>query len=142
MTEAAERWTCPKCNRSFGRPNRPHTCVPALSADEYFATRTAAQRRIYDAVVAHVQEFDAVEIEAVYVGILMKRSRTFAELRPKRDGFRLSVLLERVVEHPRISRTSPLPAHRVAHFVVLRDAGDVDDQLRAWLTEACLSVPP
>ena len=142
MNSANGRWTCPRCSRSFGRANRPHTCLPALAVETYFAGRSPAQRRVYDAVVDHMQELDGVDIEAVSVGILIKRARTFAELRPQRSWFVLSVLLPRAVAHPRIKRTSPGGARRVAHFIDLRDAADVDDDVRAWLTEAYMDASP
>jgi transposase-like protein len=38
-------WTCPACDRHFGRRNQSHTCAPAMSVDAYFAARPAAHRR-------------------------------------------------------------------------------------------------
>ncbi|HLZ69592.1 MAG TPA: DUF5655 domain-containing protein [Dehalococcoidia bacterium] len=134
------RWICPRCGRSFGRANRPHTCAPALSLDAYFAGRPPAQRRVFDAVAAHVRELDGVEIEAVSVGILIKASRTFAELRPRRDRLALSLLLGRMLDHPRVRRHVRAGARGVAHFIDLHDTEDVDDEVRGWLTEAYLGA--
>ena len=136
----AARWLCPQCGRRFGRPNRPHTCAPALSLDAYFAGRTPEQRRIFDAVAAHMAELDGVDVEAVSVGILFKASRTFAELRPRREGMGLTLLLARELRDPRVRRTLRAGAGRVAHVVPLRSAGEVDAAIRAWLTEAYLGA--
>jgi hypothetical protein len=27
------RWTCPRCDREFGRTNQPHTCLAGNSVD-------------------------------------------------------------------------------------------------------------
>ncbi len=134
------RWTCPCCERSFGRANRPHTCVPALSLEAYLAARTPAQRRVFEAVAPLLSELDDVAVEAVSVGILIKRSRTFAELRPRREGFVLTLLLPHRLNHPRIGRTLAVGSARTAHAVHLRDAGEVDEEVKGWLAEAYLAA--
>jgi hypothetical protein len=42
------------------------------------------------------------------------------------------------VNHPRISRVLGNSASRVVHLLLLREADDVDEQVRDWLTEAFL----
>jgi len=110
-----------------------------MSVDAYFAARPEAYRRIYDAVIAHLETLGDVHVDAVAVGILIKRSRTFAEMRPMRGGLALSVLLSRIVEHPRITRVIRTSATRAAHRIPLRTAADVDATVRAWLTESYLT---
>jgi hypothetical protein len=134
-------WTCPECGRWFGRRNQSHECTPALTLDEYFAARPAYERDIFQAVLAHLEEVGEVRFEAVQVGILFKRSRTFAELRPRRDRVVLSVLLSRRMAHPRIAKTWHGSGQRSAYFVDLRDRSDVDEDVRDWLTEAYASSP-
>jgi hypothetical protein len=116
-------------------------CAPAMSVDAWFAGRPEAYRRIYDAVIAHLETVGEVHVDAVDVGILIKRSRTFAELRPMRGRLALSLLLSRIVEHPRITRTVRTSTTRAAHRIDLRDAEDVDATVRAWLTESYISSP-
>ncbi len=82
-----------------------------------------------------------MRVEAVQVGILFKRSRTFAELRPRRDRVVLSVLLSRRMDHPRIVKIWHGSGQRSAYFVDLRDPSDVDEDVRDWLTEAYASSP-
>jgi hypothetical protein len=84
-------WTCPHCDRQFGRRNQSHECAPALSLD---------------------------------------------------DKTVLSVLLSRVVRHSRIARVYEGSGSRAAHFIDLRTAEDVDDDVRNWLTEGYLASPP
>jgi hypothetical protein len=134
-------WTCPECFRQFGRRNQSHGCSPALSVDEYFATGPAFERPIYDAVVAHLETVGPIRVEAVQVGIFIKRVRTFAELRPRRDRVVLSILMSRMVSHPKMVKSMGGSGRRFAHFIHLRDAADVDDQVRDWLTEGYLESP-
>ena len=49
-------------------------------------------------------------------------------------GFKLS----RPLSDPRIRRKIQSSAHRTAHFVDLRSADEVDEQVRSWLAESWL----
>jgi hypothetical protein len=134
-------WKCPDCRRSFGRQNQSHGCAPAMSIDEYFAERPAVQRRIHDAVHRHLAKMGPLTVDAVEVGILFKKERTFAELRPKKDRLVLAMLVSRVIEHPRIAKVLRLSARRAACYVDLASAKDVDRDVRDWLSEAYVSSP-
>ena len=127
-------WTCPECGRPFGK-RRAHVCAPGLTADAYFDGKPPELRRIYAAVAKHVRKLEGAFIEPVSVGILFKRERTFAELRPRRKGFALSFVLRRPLRDERVTRTITM-GEQLCHFVVLLEAKDVDDQVRGWLTEA------
>src|SRR5438105_9317653 len=97
-------WTCPRCQRQFGRRNQSHECAPAMSLDDYFSTGPERERPIFDAVMEHLDTVGPVHVEPVSVGIFIKRSRTFAELRPKQRWMALSFVLSRTVDHPKIAR--------------------------------------
>ena len=133
-------WTCPRCERSFGRRNQSHECAPALQLDEYFESRPAWERPIFEAVRDHLEMVGDVTVEAVDVGIFFKRSRTFAELRPKRARLELSVLLSEQLHHPRFRKVYR-GSVRSAYFIDLRAPEDVDEDVRDWLTASYLASP-
>ena len=132
-------WTCEACGRGFGRRGQPHVCLPAMTVDQYFAGRAERDREIFEAVRAHVTELGPVDIEAVGVGVFFKRGRTFAELRPRRDGLGLSVVLPRDSDDPRFTRRADAGKDQVYYVVPLRSAADVDDEVRGWLTQSYAS---
>ncbi|MGH9225243.1 MAG: DUF5655 domain-containing protein [Acidimicrobiales bacterium] len=134
-------WTCPGCARRFGRRGQSHECSPALSLDEYFSTGPERERPIFEAVAAHLDTVGPVVVEAVSVGILFKRTRTFAELRPKVNWVALSFWLSRTVDHGRIARRVRGSGVRTCHFVNLRSAEEVDAVVRDWLAESYLDSP-
>jgi hypothetical protein len=134
-------WTCPKCRRQFGRTNQGHECAPAMSLEEYFSTGPAHERPIFDAVMAHLDTVGPVHVEPVSVGIFLKRSRSFAELRPMRDWVALSFTLSRLVRHRTIIRKVLAYGTGFFHIANLRTLDDLDDDLRGWLTEAYLRSP-
>ncbi|HEX6310044.1 MAG TPA: DUF5655 domain-containing protein [Acidimicrobiia bacterium] len=131
-----KRWTCPECGRKFGKPGQSHDCAPALGIEEYFETGPAHERPVYEAVRAHLDTLDDVYVEPVSVGIFFKRSRTFAQLRPKQKWVALGFVLPRKLEHPRLARKVIGEGSRYYHVVNLRNPDDVDDTVRDWLTEA------
>lgn len=113
-----------------------------MSLEEYFGGRPSLERSIFDAVRSHLEEMGDIVIEAVGVGIFFKRARTFAELRPMRSRVRLWILLSRRLDgHPRIGRTYHGTGVRSAYAIDLRDASEVDEEVRDWLTEAYLTSP-
>lgn len=112
-----------------------------MTLEEYFSTGPERERPIFEAVMAHLETVGPVHVEPVSVGIFLKRARTFAELRPKRDWVALSFSLARHVSDPRIAR-KVIPYGRWHYHVVnLRGPADVDDRVREWLTEAYLASP-
>jgi len=69
-----------------------------------------------------------------------KVGRRFAELRPMQKWVALSFSLRRRVSHPLIVR-KPITYHgRQWHTANVRTPDDVDDDIRAWLTEAYLDA--
>ena len=107
-----------------------------MSLDEYFSTGPPFERPIFDAVMAHLDTLGPVYVEPVSVGIFLKASRKFAELRPKTKWVALSVSLARQIGHPRLGPKVQLWAGRYYHVFNLRDPSEVDDGIRECLTEA------
>lgn len=132
-------WTCPSCRRKFGRSKQGHECAPAMSLEEYFSTGPEHERPVCEAVIAFLGGLGPLHVEPVSVGIFLKRSSTFAQLRPMTRWVALSFVLPRKLEHPRLARKVYSSGSRHHHVVNLRSADEVDDVVRGWLTEAYLA---
>lgn len=135
-------WTCPECRRRFGRTRQSHECAPALELAAYFATADPREQPIFATVHDHLSSLGEVLVEPVAVGIFLKRDRSFVELRPMTQWVALSWPMPRRIDHLRITRKPLRSGERWYHVVNLRDAGEVDNELRDWLTEAWHSLPP
>lgn len=129
-------WTCPGCDRTFGRKGQGHLCIPGTTIDDWFADEPAEHRAIHDAIAEHLELLGDVHIEAVAVGIFYKRARMLAELRGRADHLALGMVLPDSAEHPRFTRRSPMSGGRRFLALPLRTVDDVDDQVRDWLTTA------
>jgi Domain of unknown function (DUF5655) len=135
------QWFCPHCGRRFGKPNQSHECEPGLTLDEYLSRQPAERRSTYRAVLKVLAKLGPLDVDPVEVGIMIKRSRTFCELRPKRDSVELSFKLSRPLADPKIHRTIRSSAHRQVYFVHLRSAKEVDAKVQGWLAEAYAASP-
>lgn len=133
---AAAMWTCPACHRRFGRTRQGHECAPGLSLEEYFATGPPHERPVFDVVAAHVASLGDVHVEPVSVGVFFKRGRTFAQLRPMTRWVALSFTLHRELRSDRLARKVQTQGARSYHVVNLATPDEVDDEVRAWITEA------
>jgi Domain of unknown function (DUF5655) len=135
------RWVCPDCGRQFGRLRQGHECAPALTLEEYFSTGPPHERPVCEAVLAGLADIGPIHVEPVSVGIFLKRSRTFAELRPMTRWVAVSFALERTVTSARIARKVIDSGRAKYHVVNVRTPEEVDDQLLGWLAEAYLASP-
>lgn len=80
--------------------------MPGCTVDRSFQGRPAVQRAIYDAMMAHLRTLGPVHEDAVTVGVFLLNERKFAEIRP------------------------------TMHTIRFDSVDEVDDEIRAWLTEA------
>ena len=112
-----------------------------MSLDEYFSTGPERERPIFEAVMAHLKTVGPVHVEPVSVGIFLKRAQSFCQLRPMQKWVAMSFGLPREVQHPKIVRKVTEWNGRYHHVANLASPEDLDDQLRAYLTEAYLTSP-
>lgn len=128
-------WTCPRCDRQFGRANRPHVCEPGMPVDLWLDNLPEPQRRAAEKVLAIVRRFSDLIIEAVTVGILVKRDRTIIELRPKHRWLQLTFISTATITSPKISRSLPLGSATL-YYLRLADGPAVDADVRRWISAA------
>jgi len=136
-TEVMERWTCPNCNRVFGKKNQSHlTCEPAVSLEEYFEVARPFEKPIFEAVNVHLQTLDDVIIDPLGIGILLKNGPMFAELRPKTKWVALGFSLPRKLKSGRLSRKVSEYGRKYFHVINVDDPVMIDQEVCEWLTEA------
>jgi hypothetical protein len=135
-------WTCDRCERTFGAVNRPHVCEPGMPVGLWLESLPDGQRAAAAAVLAVARRCSGVVIEAVNVGVFIKRERTLVELRPKTRWLDMSFFATGAVGNPRIARTLKLPSGEVYCYVHLTGAADVDADVRGWVKDALRTARP
>lgn len=118
---------------------RSHVCAPAMSEAQYFAARPPHEFEVYRAVREHLESLGPVIVEFVNVGIFFKVRRNIVELRPRTQWVNVGFALNRDPDHPRITRTTSMGSAGTWCGIRATSAGDIDDTVRAWLTESYLS---
>ena len=133
---AGVRWTCPECERHFGRTNQSHESAPTMTLEEYFSTGPDRERPIFEAVMAHLDRSARCMSSRSRSASSSSGTGGFVELRPMARWVAMSFPLSRRLDHPRIARNMAGSGARTYHVVNLRDADDVDDEVRDLLTQA------
>jgi len=130
------RWTCPQCDREFGRANQSHTCVPGGTVADTFSGRPAGQLEAYQHIMAHLATVGPVHVDSVQVGVFLKSDRKFAELRPMSRALSVNLQMSRSIADARVIRTQRITAEQYLNVVRVTDPDQVDEVLCGWFTEA------
>lgn len=108
-----------------------------MDIDEYFETGPEFERPVFEVVRAHMTALDPdIWFEPVSVGIFFKRRTTFLQLRTMTKWVAVCFNLDRKLTSDRLARKVIEHGGRFYHVVNVRDAGEIDDVLLEWLTEA------
>jgi hypothetical protein len=113
-----------------------------MSLDEYFSLQTQEHRAICEPVLTAVEALKDVNVEPANIGLMIKRSRWFAELRPRRRWTVLSFAVPRRIDDPRIRSIVGMKARFSLHYVQLSRLEDVDRSVVGWILEAYRATPP
>ena len=93
-------------------------------------------RAAYEAALATVQALGPVEVLAEKTRIAWHERMSFAAFQPRVSWLDGHLVLAREVPSPRWRRVELLSARNVLHVFRLRGPAEVDQEFRAWLTEA------
>ncbi|MBI4499926.1 MAG: hypothetical protein HY700_02075 [Gemmatimonadetes bacterium] len=104
--------------------------------DRHFQGKPQALRRLYRVLVKALRTFGPLRIDAVQSTINLVSTHHFGGVTVRRDHLRLGFLSDQHIENPRIVRREAVGPRRIAHWVRLATASDVDPQLLGWLRRA------
>lgn len=112
-----------------------------MDLDAYFATGPRQERPVFEAVMAALDGIGTVHVEPVSVGIFLKRSRTFAELRPMQRWVAVSWSARHLQRHPLIRRKPLAHGGRYWHTANVALPEELDDELVGFLINAYEESP-
>jgi len=110
-----------------------------MPVEYWLAERPDGQREAAMRIVELARSINGVTVEAVNVGVLIKRERSIVELRPKMKWLQLSVIALRplaATARARVARVVQWGSNMTAYFVRLTAGSDIDREMRVWLHEA------
>ena len=130
-----ELWTCPKCRARLVTRNMWHSCG-RFTLEDLFGRSDPAVLRLAERFVRMLQSLGDVQIIPQKTRLVCVARVRFAGLTPRKDHFVANFALHRWLRTTRVSRKSDYGPRWRMHFVPIRSAADLDDELRAWFQES------
>ena len=128
-------WICPDCGARLVSRNLSHSCgrytIDSLLARSDPVVQQAALR--YVALLATLGDVQVLPQRSRLVCVARVR---FAGLYPQKRSFLAAFALRRWLDSPRIEKRADYGPRWRGHFVRIRAAEEVDEELRAWLQES------
>jgi hypothetical protein len=104
--------------------------------EQHFAGKEPRVREIYDALLRASRSFGAFEEEPKKTSIHLARHSAFAGVTTRKDNIILTIKAADDIKDPRVINHQQTSANRWYLDIRLREARDVDGQLKRWLKAA------
>lgn len=106
------------------------------TVEQHFANRAPVVAELYAALLKALEPLGPVQVEAKQTCLHLCNGAAFAGLHPRKDHWRLEVVTDYALDHPRVVKTQQLSARRYHHAFKLASATDLDAELLGWLADA------
>ncbi|TWD83569.1 hypothetical protein FB561_4735 [Kribbella amoyensis] len=136
MPDERALWICPNCGRTFANRNQSHTCQPLGKLPTHFAGKDEVVRETFDRVVEVVRLLGPFEILPEKSRIAFHTRMSFAAFVPRRHWLDGHVVLAERFESARFLRIETYSRHNILHAFRLYTPTEVDEEVKAWLTQA------
>ena len=133
--DLAGLWICPRCGARLATRNLWHSCGK-FALEDLFAKSSPAALELARRYVDLLHTLGDVQVIPQKTRLVCVARVRFAGFSPRRDGFLASFALQRWLDSPRIVKTADYGPRWRAHYVLVRNDTDIDDELRAWLQES------
>jgi hypothetical protein len=117
-------WRCPRCKRSFTRPNQRHACGTG-DRSEVLRGRPPAIVRLYQAIEAFARKLGPIEIVARDRYVLLRSVRIFTDLVIMAEAVRVAIHLGRKAQSPLFFKVVADRRH-VTHVAKLQTKADFE----------------
>lgn len=112
-------WTCLTCGRAFRRPHQPHACGLG-TRDLLLRGKPLPLVKLYRALTRDLAQWGPHEVFIRQRYALFRTTRGFADLVFMKEGLRLAIYLDRLVQAPCFFKVGRSSAHRIIHVAMLR----------------------
>lgn len=128
-------WTCPKCQRIFGKAKQPHSCKK-ISLEEHFKNKEVA-KKIFDYLVKIIErEIGECRIISIPCCVHLFGKYDFLAALPKKNKLEIRFSLNRVLDSPRLKQSIPISSKYYKNCTDLNSNNEIDRELIWWLNEA------
>lgn len=135
MAEAAKRWTCPRCGRTFARTNQQHVCE-TWTVEDHLRGKPAETVDLYRRFVRLVEQCGPFEYSPIRRQIGFQLRRIFAGVKLTDRGLEGYLDIARKVESPRFRNVSPYTKRLFVHHFRISSPEELDDEFAGWIRES------
>jgi hypothetical protein len=136
LSAGAPLWRCPACGQRFVSRNLPHSCE-VVALDACFEGRPPHVRELFDAWLAAAEACGPVIVNTTRSRITFQvRMRFGGADRPRGDKLVARLVLTRPVRHRLGTRVDYIAPYYYDHRFTVREASNIDDDLRAIVRES------
>jgi hypothetical protein len=128
-------WKCPKCGARLVSKNLWHSCG-RFTLGALFAASEPSVLALAKRYIAMVQLLGDVQVIPQKTRLVCVARVRFAGLTPRKDYFLAAFALQRRLKSARVVRHIDYGPRWQGHYVRIKTAADLDQELRAWLKEA------
>jgi hypothetical protein len=105
--------------------------------------RNASSAEVYQVLSAALANIGPITIEEKKTSLHVKGTgAAFLGVHPRKDGLRINIVLSRPLAGHRVVKADRVSANRFHNEVDLKQASDVDEELKLWLSEAYARAEP
>jgi hypothetical protein len=133
MTRAV--WKCPRCGARLVTRNLWHSCG-RFTLEALFARSEPDVLKLARLFVRFLRSLGDVQVLPQKTRLVCVARVRFAGLSPRKDHFVANFALRRPISSPRVFKHVTYLPHWHAHFVRIRSAEDIDDELRKWFQQS------
>lgn len=135
MKTANEPWICPFCKRKFSSANQSHSCA-TYPLEHHFEKRPGWYREAFDNITRHLIHKETVSVTSLKNTILFADRCTFLAFKPKAGHIDLEFVLSEEHNLFPIHKTIRISKNRVAHFVAIDSADQIDQHMIGLINAA------
>jgi hypothetical protein len=133
--EILQKWTCPKCGRSFERHNQSHSCKN-FPVEQHFEGKPYGKMLYKELARAVKLQLGNFKTESLECCIHFVTSFTFAAVKISKHKIIVDFSLSRKIKSKRIKQAVQISANRYLYYADVNTADEIDSTLIAWLIEA------
>jgi len=128
-------WICPECGARLITKNLSHSCG-RVTLEALFARSDPSVVKLARRFIDMLRTLGDVQVIPQKTRLVCVARVRFAGFTPRKDHFVASFALHRWLKSPRVSRTQDYGPKWRVHFMPIRSADDLDDELKMWLQES------
>ena len=128
-------WTCPNCNRIFGKTKQPHSCQK-IPLEKHFKNKEKT-KEIFDYLVEQINaKVGPCRIISIPCCVHLFGTYDFLAALPKKNELEIRFCLNRKLQSRRLKNYVPISTKAFKNCFDISKKEDIDNECIEWLRES------